>query len=265
MRFSTITAAAAPLVSLALAQGAPGYTPVASTIAESNTTWNFGSHFAVLNLDLITGLVDSVVNTTAGDAWISSVQGWINAVHAHPSQPLQIFTRIYFQPGHPEVGPSSPFLAAASVLLNNTENSGASSQIYPAFNAAPSGYANGTNKDVVLQKTRYDATYATQLREILIAQKIDTVIIVSGSDLTTIDLNTNENDQSGIRTSGVVLSTTYTLFDEDFQVYVISNNSIESPPDTTGIDGAIKAGILPKLPVNVINIAQAEAALKRSP
>lgn len=60
----------------------------------------------------------------------------------------------------------------------------------------------------------------------------------------------------------MVLSTAYTLFDLDYQVYVISNNSIESPPNgPKDIDGAIKAGILPKLPVNVINIDQAKAAL----
>lgn len=157
MRFSTLAAAVAPILSVARAQGAPGYTAVAPTINET-TKFSFGSHYAVLNLDLISGLVGAVENTTEGDAWISSVAGWIDAVHAHPSHPLQIFTRIYFQPGHPEVGPTSPFRLAAGVLLNNTETVGAASQLYPAFKANPLGYANGTSKDVVLQKTRYDVT-----------------------------------------------------------------------------------------------------------
>ncbi|GAB7347213.1 hypothetical protein MBLNU459_g3319t1 [Dothideomycetes sp. NU459] len=246
MRFITLAAAVAPILSIARAQGAPGYTPVAPTINET-TKFSFGSKYAVLNLDLINGIVGAVVNTTEGDAWISSVAGWIDAVHAHKaSHPLQIFTRIYFQPGHPEVGPTSPFRIPAAPLLNDTETVGAASQLYPAFKANPLGYANGTSRDVVLQKTRYDATYANQMVEILIAQKIDTVII------------------SGIRTSGVVLSTAYTLFDLDFNVYVISNNSIETPSNAPGIDGAIKAGILPKLPVNVITIDQAKAALALS-
>lgn len=60
-----------------------------------------------------------------------------------------------------------------------------------------------------------------------------------------------------------MLSTATTLFDLDFNVYVISNNSIETAPDE-GIDVAIKAGILPKLPVNIINIDQAKAALALS-
>lgn len=70
--------------------------------------------------------------------------------------------------------------------------------------------------------------------------------------------------QSGTRSSGVILSTVYTLYDLDYNVYVISNNTIESAPNTANIDEAIKAGILPKLPVNVINIDQAKAALALS-
>lgn len=177
MRFSTIAAAVAPILSIARAQ-APGYTAVAPTI-NATTKFNFGSNYAVLNLDLINGLVAAVNTTSQGQTWISSVATWIDAVHAHPSHPLQIFTRIYFQPGHPEVGATSPFRVAAAALINDTETVGTASQLYPAFQANPLGYVNGTSKDVVLQKTRYDATYATQLVEILIAQKIDTVIIVS--------------------------------------------------------------------------------------
>jgi hypothetical protein len=70
--------------------------------------------------------------------------------------------------------------------------------------------------------------------------------------------------QSGIRTSGVVLSTAYRLFDLNYKVYVISNNTIESAPNTAGIDQAIKQGIIPKLPANVITLEQALAALERS-
>lgn len=61
-----------------------------------------------------------------------------------------------------------------------------------------------------------------------------------------------------------MLSTAYTLFDLDYNVYVIMNNSIETPSNAPGIDAAIKGGILPKLPANVITIDQAKAALALS-
>lgn len=70
--------------------------------------------------------------------------------------------------------------------------------------------------------------------------------------------------KSGVRSSGVVLNTAYQLVNLDYNVYVIVDNTIESPPNAPRIDRAIKEGILPKLPVNVITLSQALAALKRS-
>lgn len=61
-----------------------------------------------------------------------------------------------------------------------------------------------------------------------------------------------------------MLSTAYRLFDLNYNVYVIADNSIETPPDAPGIDAAIKQGVLPKLPANVITLDQAIAALARS-
>ena len=46
--------------------------------------------------------------------------------------------------------------------------------------------------------------------------------------------------------------------------YVIANNTIESAPDTPAINYNILAGILPKVPINVITIEQALAALNHS-
>ena len=71
--------------------------------------------------------------------------------------------------------------------------------------------------------------------------------------------------QSGIRTSGVILSSTYALFDKNYKVYVIGDNVIESPGENApATDAAIKTGIIPKLPANVITLKQALAALQRS-
>ena len=46
--------------------------------------------------------------------------------------------------------------------------------------------------------------------------------------------------------------------------YVIANNTIETPPNTPDINTNILEGILPKVPIDVITIEQAIAALKVS-
>lgn len=46
--------------------------------------------------------------------------------------------------------------------------------------------------------------------------------------------------------------------------YVISNNTIETPPDTPGINAAILEGVIPKLPAQVISVEQAIEALGNS-
>ncbi|KAK3667962.1 hypothetical protein LTR22_001029 [Elasticomyces elasticus] len=250
MRTSAVTSALFGVLAAVQAQE-PGYdgypTCIASTVP-SNETISFGRHYAVLNLDLINLLVSGVASTPAGSAWIANVARWNDAVHAQSPAPLSIFTRIYFTNSHqPEIGPSSPFAQVGGALGTAASNLTA---IYPAF------YVNDTAGDVVLQKTRYaisaadfDDSYAgagNGLEEILRAQQINTVIL------------------SGIRTSGVILSTAYRLFDLDYKVYVIANNTIETPPNTPDINTNILEGILPKLPIDVITIEQALAGLNNS-
>ena len=46
--------------------------------------------------------------------------------------------------------------------------------------------------------------------------------------------------------------------------YVISNNTIETPPDAALIQSAALNGMIPKLPADVISIEQALAASQRS-
>ncbi len=103
------------------------------------------------------------------------------------------------------------------------------------------------------------------LEEILSSYKIDTVILVSP-----VSIGPGRHPQlirvskSGIRTSGVILSTAYRLFDLNYRVYVISDNVIETAPDN-GIHKAILEGIIPKLGgANVISLQQAIRALSSS-
>lgn len=192
MRTTTFLCA---LAGTALAQS-PGYdnfpTSIASTV--TNSSLSFGKHYAVLNLDLINGLVSSIASTPAGQSFISNTATWIDAVHAQQPSPLTIFTRIYFANAQkPEVAPYGGFAQVASSLGQGTMDMNAT-MIYPAFDV------DEDDGDVVLQKTRYYAGTGNALEEILRAQSIDTVIL------------------SGIRTSGVILSTAYRLFDLDYKV-----------------------------------------------
>ena len=169
MHLSTLLPSVLALAATSQAQA--GYGNISSTIS-SNTTINFGRNYAVLNLDLITGLVAPVNGSTAGNTFISSVAKWINAVHEVKPQPLTIFSRIYFStPQKPEIGPDAPF-GKAVAGLGNVTSSDPITEIYPAFNVTK-------NVDVVIQKTRYYAGAGNGLEEILSTQKIDTVVLVS--------------------------------------------------------------------------------------
>lgn len=175
--------------------GPPGYTCHPKCITPTipvDKEFSFGRHYAVLNLDLINALVGSVNASTAGQQFINSTARWIDAVHAQDPPPLSIFTRIYFSNARqPELGPQTPFAAVSSALGTAQDPQ---TQLYHAF--TPDEKAG----DVVLQKTRYYAGAGNALEEILSAQQIDTVVL------------------SGIRTSGVVTSTAYRLFDLDYYV-----------------------------------------------
>ncbi|KAI7679708.1 hypothetical protein KC353_g22207, partial [Hortaea werneckii] len=191
--------------------------------------------------------------------WINATSCWIDAVHAQQPPPLSIWTRIYFtNPSQPELGPSTPFRQIGGALgASNDSNT----FIYPAFDVDEGA------GDAVLAKTRYYAGFGNSLEEILRAQQIDTVIL------------------SGIRTTGVIVNTAYRLFNLDYNPlgggkmlrpavvankggkpsgYIIANNTIETPPDDPAINYNLLAGALPKVPVNVITLDQALAALERS-
>jgi nicotinamidase-related amidase len=122
---------------------------------------------------MINALVAFVGASEDGQVWINSTANWISVVHQQTPPPLSIFTRIYFSNKYrPEISSSVPIFQAFSILGNVTESS-LETQIYPAF-------APLDDYDVVLVKTRYDATFGSSMLEILRAQGIDTVIVVSG-------------------------------------------------------------------------------------
>ena len=165
------TALLSCFASTALSQSTtlPGYdSNVPSTT--TNASLSFGQHYAVLNLDLIEGLVSGINTTAAGQAFITNTANWIDTVHQQTPPPLSIFTRIYFSNAQrPEIAPSDPFFQVA-VSLGNATATSPQSQLYHAFSTIPA--------DVVLRKSRYYAGDGNSLEEILSSQKIDTVILV---------------------------------------------------------------------------------------
>lgn len=169
MRSITIISSAFAFAVSVTAQTAPGYFTNFSSIP-NNTTFSFGQHYAVLNLDLINGLVGSISSTSEGIAWINSTATWINAVHAQKPPPLSIFTRIYsINALNPDI--AGGFTQTFAGLKPGTMNQSAT-ELYPAFTPL-------SDYDVVLSKVRYYAGTANELELILSSQKIDTVILVS--------------------------------------------------------------------------------------
>jgi nicotinamidase-related amidase len=215
MRLTSLLSTTLAFAISASAQRAPGYFTNFSSIP-NNDTFSFGQHYAVLNLDLINGLVASVASTSEGKTWINNTATWINAVHAQNPPPLSFFSRIYsINALNPDI--AGGFAQVFAGLKPGTIDENAT-MIYPAF--SPS------SNDVVVQKIRYYAGTANELELILASQKIDTVIIVRfPRSLFRNSINANIFVyQSGIRTSGVVLSTTYRLFDLNYNVYVIGDS-----------------------------------------
>lgn len=130
---------------------------------------NFGKHFAVLNLDWMSILINAVQDTDEGKKMVQCCSKWNNAVHQHNPRPLTIFSTLAFSPGQPEVEANKPF-ARLIAPFGEFQVGSPEVQIDPRF------VVDGN--DLVLQKTRWSATTGNSLEQILKAQGIDTVVIV---------------------------------------------------------------------------------------
>ncbi|KAJ0422943.1 Isochorismatase-like protein [Aspergillus carlsbadensis] len=164
--------------------------------------------YAILNLDLMTILIDAVRHTTEGQTFITNCQTWIDAVHAKTPRPLTIFSTLAFTPGQPGITPDSPFARLIAPFGGFTRNS-------PAVQISEQLTVDQAGGGIVVQKTRWSATEGNALEQMLRARGVRTVII------------------SGLTLSGVVMATVYRLFDLDFDVYVIRNNVLDIPVEGT--------------------------------
>ena len=275
----------------------PGYS--INTPSTVSGTPHFGQNYAVLNLDLIDGLVSNVNETDAGKIWINATANWINAyashflhinqtnnqtsVHKLDSPPLNIYTRIYFtESWKPEVTADTPFSKVVTPLGHITA-SDPKSQIYPAFQPA------GNRKDAVLRKSRYYAGDANSLEEILRVQGVDTVILVcppfllfmrdGGENIVESSQESEPPASCSVPYSDYSIwiitckpppsslpspYTPYRYRHANTPRYIISNNTLETSSNAQTINDIILTGILPKMPVGVISLEQAIAGIKRS-
>ncbi|KZF21695.1 Isochorismatase hydrolase [Xylona heveae TC161] len=196
----------------------------------------FGKNYAILNLDWMAVLIDAVKNTTEGQSFISNCSRWNDAVHEKDPRPLTIFTSLSFHHGQPELAKGAPFTKLLQGFGSLTTGS-------PGVQIASNFTVD--EKDIVLQKTRFYAGAGNALEQILKAQNIDTVIL------------------SGLSISGVILSTIYRLYDLDYNIYVISDNVLQSPM-TPELSKFTLEALLPIMKLKTISIEEALQALKRS-
>ncbi|OBT67286.1 hypothetical protein VE03_02623 [Pseudogymnoascus sp. 23342-1-I1] len=199
---------------------------------------DFGQHYAVLNLDWMSLLINAIEETPEGKSMIASCSKWNDAVHSKSNRPLTVFTSLAFNRGQPELEVNKPF-ARLIAPFGSFEDGSPGVNIYPHFTV--------DEKDVVLRKTRWSATTGNNLKQILKAQRIDTVVI------------------SGLSLSGVVMATIHRLFDLDFNMYVIRDNVIEVPVDQNeAFSKVMLEALMPKMNIRVISLDEAIQALGHS-
>ncbi|KAL3487803.1 Isochorismatase-like protein [Aspergillus germanicus] len=200
----------------------------------------FKGPYAILNLDLMTVLIDAVKDSPQGQAFISNCKAWVDAVHARTSRPLMIFSTLAFMPGQPEVTRDSPF---ARLL----ESFGDFSRGSPAVQISKHFMVDEAGGDIVVEKTRWSAMEGNVLEQMLRARGVRSVII------------------SGLTLTGVVMATVYRLFDLDYDVYVIRDTVLDIPvEDTVSVSRVILDSVLPKMGLRAISLEEALQALHRS-
>lgn len=131
----------------------------------------FGKHFVVLNLDLMSILIDAAKSTPKGQTFVSNCVKWNDAVHQVDVRPLTIFTTLSFSTqNRPELVQPSAFSRLLEGFGDFDKGSNAV-QIHQNFQT--------DEKDIILQKTRWYAGEGNPLEQILRSQNIDTVVLVS--------------------------------------------------------------------------------------
>ena len=127
--------------------------------------------YAILNLDLMSILIDAVWDTDEGQTFISSCVRWNDAVHRKDPRPLTIFTSVFFStPSQPELAHDDDMPFSKLVRSFDTFQVGSPGvQIYSRFVV--------DEKDIALQKTTCYAGAGNAVEQILKGQNIDSFVI----------------------------------------------------------------------------------------
>lgn len=142
---------------------------MASQTESANSHLSFGEHYAILNLDWMTVLINGIKDTAEGQSMIANCSRWNDAVHQKSPRPLTIFSTVSFNPGQPEIQRDAPFaklIAGFGAFVDGSPEV----QIDSRFKL--------DQQDIVLQKTRWSAATGNSLEQILEARGVKTVIIV---------------------------------------------------------------------------------------
>ncbi|KAK2773540.1 cysteine hydrolase family protein [Colletotrichum kahawae] len=123
---------------------------------------SFGKRFAILNIDLMALMFDSIKETDEGKLFTSNCVRWNEAVHQHQPRPLTIFTTLCFtNASQPELARPSPFSSLIDGFGDFVKGS-PGVQIDERLKL--------DEKDIVLHKTRWYAGAGNALEQILRAQ-----------------------------------------------------------------------------------------------
>lgn len=203
---------------------------------------SFGENYAVMFLDYVAGIVQGVQDTCDGQAFLNASQTWSQAVHnVTTNKPLIMYSRLYFQS-------DSRYEVADNLDYGFSQVAGSTNFTLGSDPSTIVPEVQPQQGDFVFQKVRYSAVDFNDALITLRSQNISTVVL------------------SGIRVTGVIMASMYPLFDQNFQVYVISNNTAEPGNNTESIKQAILGpnGAVAKLPANVISLEQALTAIGSS-
>lgn len=144
-------------------------TPATHTQQPTGRRLTFGKNYAVLNLDLMSILIDAIKDMAVGKAFVSNCTRWNDAVHQKDPRPLTIFSSLSFTPGEMGLGKDAPFSRLVEGF-GSFATGPSGTQIAPDFKV--------DSQDIILQKTRWYAGAGNSLKQILRTQNIDTVIVV---------------------------------------------------------------------------------------
>ncbi|PWN50733.1 Isochorismatase hydrolase [Violaceomyces palustris] len=211
--------------------------PSGPDVSGANATVDFGSNYAVLFLDYIEGIVASARANEQGQTFLNNSIRWYEAINSLEEKPFVAYSRVAFYSDQRYEVASVPWGFNLVTGGNNFTEASNNTQVISEI--APK------TDDYVFLKKRYSAFVFNDAIQTLRAQNVTTVVL------------------SGIRASGVIISSIYALFDNDFRVFVIADNVYEPEPNSVLIKNALlgEQGIVTKLPANVISLDQALKAI----